>query len=164
MWQKKQNSLFWESGSHSRDPQISFAIKVAESVGGVIYFTQPQAPNFRNIQAGVTCPTSARTKGEKVALTLHRPSQVKIASFKEQHEEAGWDLENSRIWGGRQGKKSHPFASKLPQKCGQAKNIPGCHRQPISPQVFCIACFLGIFQRNLRIYNLSQRDVLCSPM
>lgn len=123
-----------------------------------------QAPNFRTIQAGVTWPTSARTKGEKVALTLHHPSQVKIASCKEQHEEDGWDLENSRIWGGRQGKKSHPFASKLPQKCGQAKNIPGCHRQPISPQVFCIACFLGIFQRNLRIYNLSQRDVLCSPI
>lgn len=34
-----------------------------------MYFTQPETPNCRNIQAGVTGLMSAETKEEKVALT-----------------------------------------------------------------------------------------------
>lgn len=58
MEQKKQNWLFLKSGFNSRNPRMSFTLKVAESIGGANYFIQPPTPNIRNIPAGVTCPVS----------------------------------------------------------------------------------------------------------
>lgn len=118
---------------------------------------KPQTSGIFKLESQAWC--QQRQRERRWHWHLHWP-RMKIASFKEQNVEDGWDLENSRIGGGRRGKKSYPFASKLPQNCGQAKNTPGWHRQPISPWVFCTACFLGIFQRSLGIYNVLQRRAL----
>lgn len=118
---------------------------------------KPQTSGIFKLESQAWC--QQRQRERRWHWHLHWP-RMKIASFKEQNVEDGWDLENSRIGGGRRGKKPYPFASKLPQKCGQAKNTPGWHRQPISLWVFCTACFLGLFQRSLRIYNVLQRHAL----
>lgn len=123
----------------------------------VSHSRKPQTSGIFKLESQAWC--QHRQRERRWHWHLHWP-RMKTASFKEQNVEDGWDLENSRIEGGRRGKKSYPFASKLPQKCGQAKNTPGWHRQPISPWVFCTACFLGIFQRNLGIYNVLQRHTL----
>lgn len=62
-----------ENGFNSRNQQISFTLNIAEAMGDVIYFTQLQTPNFKNIQAGNACQMSAQKHRKQGPLHLALP-------------------------------------------------------------------------------------------